>query len=144
MLVNALMNTAVITASPELSIPKAVRLMAHYDVGALPVTSKDGRLRGMLTDRDITLRCINSDGEPEAMTVGEVMSRRVTSISPDADVREAASLMARRRVRRLPVVRDDKLVGIISLADIARARSCDMEASLALAKISAPGHGEQE
>ena len=72
------------------------------------------------------------------MLVGALMNSNVVTVSPEADVREAASLMSEHRVRRLPVTRSQQLVGILSLADIARARSCDMEACLALSKISEP------
>ena len=138
MLVSALMNSNVVSVSPETDVSHAVQLLTHYDIGVLPVTQGDGTLRGIVTDRDILTRCVAHGSELSQLTVGDVMTRSVVTVSPDADIREAASVMASHRVRRLPVARDKRLVGIISLADIARARSCDMEACLALSKISSP------
>lgn len=139
MLVNNLMNPNVITISPEASAAEAARLLSHYDIGSLPVAQSDGKLRGIITDRDIVLRCVAGDGEPYQTNVSDLMTRNVVTISPDADIREAASLMSAEKIRRLPVTKSGKLVGIISLADIARSKNCDMEACLALSKISTSG-----
>ena len=136
MQVSNLMISNVITVSPETNAAEAARLLSHYDIGSLPVTLSDGRLKGIITDRDIVLRCVAGDGEPYETNVSDLMTRNVVTVSPDADIREAASLMASERVRRLPVTKSGKLIGIISLADIARSRTCDMEACLALSKIS--------
>lgn len=137
MLVGALMNSNVVTVSPETGLPHAVQLLTHYHVGVLPVTS-GGTLCGIVTDRDILTRSVARDTPLSDLTVRDVMTRNVTTVSPDADVREAASIMSDRRIRRLPVTRGRQLVGILSLADLARARSCDMEACLALSRISSP------
>jgi len=139
MLVSNLMNPNVVTVSPETNIAEAARLLSHYDIGSLPVTLPDGRLKGIITDRDIVLRCVAGDGDPYQTNVSDLMTRNVVSISPDADIREAASLMASEKIRRLPVTKSGKIVGIIALADIAKTRTCDMEACLALSKISTSG-----
>ena len=139
MLVASLMNPNVLTVTPETAVSQAVRLLTHYDIGSLPVVQADGELRGIVTDRDILTRAVAMEAELRELTVGDVMTRAVVTIPPDADVREAAAVMAARRVRRLPVAKNRRLVGVITLADLARARSCDMEASLALGKISTPG-----
>lgn len=139
MLVSNLMNPNVITVSPETSAAEAARLLSHYDIGSLPVTLPDGRLKGIITDRDIVIRCVAGDGEPYQTNVSDLMTRSVVTVPPEADIREAASLMASEKVRRLPVTKEGKLVGIIALADIAKSRTCDMEASLALSKISTRG-----
>lgn len=131
-----LMNTSVVTVRPDTSASEASRLMRHWGVGALPVASPEGRLKGIVTDRDIVLRCVADENDPRETTVNDVMSRRVVTVQADADVREAADVMAREQVRRLPVTREGKLVGILSLADLARARSCDAEAAHALSEIS--------
>lgn len=136
MLVNNLMNSNVISVTPETSATEAARLLAHYNIGALPVTQSDGKLRGIITDRDIVLHCVAGDSEPNKTPVSSMMTRNVASITPDADVREAASIMAHEKVRRLPVMKNGMLVGMISLADIARSRTCDMEACVALTQIS--------
>ncbi|MBR5519907.1 MAG: CBS domain-containing protein [Clostridia bacterium] len=138
MTVASLMNSNVLTVAPETVLPQAVRLLTHYDIGALPVVQADGLLRGIVTDRDMLTRSVALESELGMLTVGEVMTRAVVSIPPDADVREAAAVMGVHRVRRLPVTKHGRLVGVITLADLARAKSCDAEASLALGKISRP------
>jgi CBS domain-containing protein len=100
------------------SITDAARLMREEDVGSLPVT-EGGRLVGILTDRDITLRVIAEGKSPESTTVGEVFSGEPITVQPDQDLHEALRLMARHQVRRLPVVEADRLVGILAQADVA-------------------------
>ncbi|HHX73185.1 MAG TPA: CBS domain-containing protein [Clostridiales bacterium] len=138
MQVYQLMNTNVISISGDGTAAEAARLLRHYDIGALPVTGEDGRLRGIITDRDILIRCVATDKNPAETPVANLMTRSVVTVPADADVREAASLMSSNQVRRLPVTKNGGLVGILSIGDIARARSCDMEAALALAEISEP------
>ena len=136
MLVSELMSRSPVTVTPEDSAALAARLMARNNVGALPVCTADRRLRGMVTDRDITLRCTASGLVPEETPVREIMSRNITTCSPDEQASLAAGRMAASQVRRLPVVREGKLVGIVSLGDLARRPALDMEAARALADIS--------
>ena len=104
--------------SPGDPIVEAARLMRDENVGSLPV-SDDGRLVGMLTDRDIAVRVVAEGKSLESTTVGEVFSRNPVAARPDQDLDEALQLMAQHQVRRLPVVEDDRLVGILVQADIA-------------------------
>ena len=97
---------------------EAARLMREEHVGSLPVTDGD-QVVGMITDRDITTR-VAAEGENPGMTsVGDVYSRNLVSIEPDKDLEEALGLMARHQGRRLPIVENGKLVGIVAQADIA-------------------------
>ena len=137
MQVREIMNSNVITIAPEESASLAARLLNRYNVGALPVCGAEQTLRGILTDRDIIMRCIAADGDPEHTPVKEIMTRNVATILPEDDVRNAARLMASKQVRRLPVVENGKLVGMLSLGDMAKSRIFDMEASKALSEISA-------
>lgn len=104
--------------TPNDQIVEAARLMRDENVGSLPV-SDEGRLVGMLTDRDIAVRVVAEGKRPEATTVGEVFSRNPVAARPDQDLDEALQLMAQHQVRRLPVVEDDRLVGILAQADVA-------------------------
>ena len=104
------------------------------NLGALPVTDRSGRLVGMITDRDIAVRCVASGADARELRVDDIMTRGVYTASPDAEVGDAARRMGRGQVRRLPVVEGGRIVGMLSLADMAR--SCDMEAAAALADIS--------
>lgn len=136
MKVQAMMNPNVITVEPSSSVALASKLLSHHNIGALPVCSADGHLRGMVTDRDIILRCIAAEEDPAQTPVREVMSRGCATISAQQDGQEAIALMASKQVRRLPVMDNGKLVGILSLADVARSQRFDMEAAQALGKIS--------
>lgn len=136
MLVRDKMSRDVKTVAPETTIQEAARIMAEADVGALPVAAGD-RLAGMVTDRDITVRAI-AIGKGLETTVSEVMTPDVLYCHEDEDIGHIAENMAENQVRRLPVVDvDKKLVGIISLADVADARTD--EAGEALEGITRPG-----
>ena len=100
------------------SVVEAARLMKEQHIGSLPVT-EDERLVGMITDRDITTRVVAESAVPETTSVQEVYSRDLISVEPDDDLDEALHLMARHQVRRLPVVENGKLVGMVAQADIA-------------------------
>lgn len=134
--VRELMNPSVVTIEPTSSASLAARLISRHNVGSLPVCSSDGRLRGMVTDRDIVLRCIAAEEDPAQTMVRDIMTRNCATVAPGDDCREATRLMSTQQVRRLPVVEKGKLVGIISLADLARSHRFDMEASQALCEIS--------
>ena len=134
--VKELMNPSVVTIEPTASAALAARLISRHNVGALPVCGADRRLRGMVTDRDIVLRCVAAEEDPAQTPVKDIMSRNCAVVSPDDDAREATRLMAARQVRRLPVLEDGRVVGMVSLGDLARSHRCDMEASKALSEIS--------
>lgn len=136
MQVRELMNPRVISLSTTDSVALAARLLSRYNVGSLPVCTGDGRLRGIVTDRDIVLRCVAAEEDPAQTPVREVMTRGCYTAGPDDDCAQASRLMAARQVRRLPVVEQGKLVGMLCLGDLARSRACDMEAARALSEIS--------
>lgn len=107
----------------------AARLLARYNVGALPVCGTDGRLRGMVTDRDIVLRCVAAEEDPQRTKVADIMTRRVFSVEPQTSAKTATELMAREQIRRLPVEQDGKLIGMVSLGDFAKAPDYSTEAA---------------
>jgi CBS domain-containing protein len=96
----------------------AAKTMRDGDFGSMPVVD-DGRLVGMLTDRDIVVRGVAEGLDPTACRVADVASREVVTVAPDQDLDEAMDLMAQHRVRRLPVVEAGRLVGVVSQADVA-------------------------
>ena len=136
MLVSELMSDSVVSISPEEPASQAARMFFRHNIGSVPVCSDDGQLKGIVTDRDVVLRCIATENDPETTPVREIMSRSVLTVSPTDDVREAARQMSVGQVRRLPVVQDGRLVGMLSLGDMARTHAYDMEASKALSEIS--------
>ena len=136
MLVKDLMTSPIVTITPMESAALAARLLSRYDLGVLPVCQNDGRLRGVVTDRDLVLRCLAPGENPERLPVGDIMTRNCAWVSPGADVVEAARVMAAAQVRRLPVVEGRKVVGMLSLSDLARSRGFEMEAGEALGEIA--------
>jgi CBS domain-containing protein len=122
------------------SVVEAARLMREQHIGSLPVT-EDERLVGMITDRDITTRVVAESAVPEATSVGDVYSRDLISVEPNTDLDEALELMARHQVRRLPVVENGKLVGMVAQADIALKEN-ERTGEL-VGAISEPSEGER-
>jgi len=134
------------TADPRsigksVSVVEAAQLMREQDIGSLPITD-DERLVGMITDRDITMRVVAEAADPNATSVEDVYSRDLVSVAPDNDLEEALGLMARHQVRRLPVVEDGRLVGIVAQADIALSENETKTGELVEA-ISAPSEGDR-
>ena len=103
------------------TLDAAARIMRELDVGALPVCGDDDRLHGIVTDRDIVVKCLATGGDPAVMTAGELAQGRLFTASADAGIGEVLDSMERHQVRRMPVLDQDKrLVGMISEADVAR------------------------
>ena len=134
--VKEIMSKKVISISPNESAAVAARLLCRYNIGAIPVCATEGRVKGMVTDRDIVLRCVAAGEEPEATKVSEIMTRRVITVSSEDSVHTAMEKMAKEQIRRLPVEENGRLVGMLSLGDVAKIRSCTMEAADALSEIS--------
>ncbi len=130
-----LMTRNIIPIHPEEPVEVAARTLARYNIGALPVCASDGRLCGMLTDRDIVTRCIAA-GKPAHTKVQEVMTTGVLSVTGDMDAAVAAGLMGRQQIRRLPVVENGVLCGMVSLCDLAGCQDSNLEAADALGQIS--------
>ena len=131
-----IMTSRVISVSQKEPITAAARLMKRHNLGALPVCDDEGRLRGMVTDRDIVTRCVAADMDPADTMLREIMSRGIRTCSSQDDVNTAAQTMSKEQVRRLPVTDEGRLVGIVSLADMARREAFSMEAAEALGDIS--------
>ncbi len=135
MRVRELMTENVTTAAPDTTLEEAARLMKNEDVGAIPVV-EDDRLLGIVTDRDIVVRGIAAGNDPFDCTLQEILSGDLETIEPDAEVDEAAELMARRQIRRLPVVEDGLLIGMLSLGDIAVKQREEEMVAATLAQVS--------
>ena len=130
-----LMTNPVITVAPEESVAVAARLLARYNIGSMPVCDRNGKLWGMVTDRDLVTRCMASGGTGD-MRVRDVMSGNPVTAEPDMEVGLAAGLMGRKQIRRLPVVEKGRLCGVISLADLANCNESIYHAGDALSDIS--------
>lgn len=117
------------------TLADAARLMRDLDIGALPICGDDDRLKGMLTDRDIVVKCVAEGGDASTVTAGSLAEGKPVTIGADDDVRDALQVMQDNQVRRLPVIDDHRLVGIIAQADIARELSAT-EVAETVAEIS--------
>jgi CBS domain-containing protein len=101
------------------TVAEAAGLMEQYDIGVIPLADEHDALVGIVTDRDLVLRVLAKGRDPREVTLGDVATTAVVTITPDMNIAEARDLMSEHRVRRLPVVKDGRLVGILSLGDIA-------------------------
>jgi CBS domain-containing protein len=117
--IKEVMTRDVRACEPNATVADAAKVMAQEDVGPVPIV-EDGRLVGIVTDRDIVVRVVAEGRDPNATTVKEIASTDLVTVSPGDDLDEALKLLAERQVRRLPVVEDNRLVGIVAQADVAR------------------------
>ena len=136
MKVRDLMSKPVVRIHADEPISVAARTLTHYNIGSMPVCGTDGKLCGVITDRDIVTRCLAAERSPDRTKVRDVMTGQVLSVTPDTEVTAAARMMGARQVRRLPVVENGRLCGMISLGDLAKSEDNSFEAADALADIT--------
>ena len=136
MKVKEIMTGQVVKIHPGEAVSVAARTMTHYNIGSVPVCDDQGRLCGILTDRDIVTRCLAGNRPAESTTVGEIMTAQVFSVQPETETSVAAHMMGLRQIRRLPVVQNGNLCGMISLGDLANSEPCGYDAGDALAEIT--------
>jgi CBS domain-containing protein len=119
----------------------AARRMRDLEVGAVPICGDDNKLAGMLTDRDIVVRCVAEGQDPGSVRVGDLADGKPVTIGADDSVEEALATMSKHGVRRLPVIDGHDLVGLVSQADVARHLPEDKVGDLVEAISSAPPNG---
>lgn len=119
MLIKSIMTSDVRVCSPDSTVAAAARLMSNRDCGIVPVVDADGRLAGVVTDRDVCLAVATKVRNPEELPVRDIMTTQVHTCSPDDDARAALNVMKNHAVRRVPVVTADRrLAGVISIDDL--------------------------
>lgn len=118
--VRDIMHAGVTCIGEHETVSAAAHKMWELGVGALPVLGDDDSLRGMLTDRDIAIKCVAAGEDPHSMTAGELAQGRTYHIGGGASIEQMLTVMEEHQIRRLPVVEDHRLIGIVSEADIAR------------------------
>lgn len=123
------------TISPDLNAADAAGLMRSEDIGALPVVD-DGKLVGLITDRDLVLRVLADRKDPMECRVGDILTRSPVTVTPDMKLSEARELMEEHKVRRLPVMKGEELVGILSIGDVAWQDASTREVGEALRAVS--------
>jgi len=136
MKVGDIMTAPAISIDAEESVEVAARTLSHYNIGVLPVCDSKGKICGLVTDRDLVTRCMASGRTPAQTKVREVMTARITAVTPDTTAEAAAQLMGTKQVRRLPVVEEGMLRGMVSLGDLAKRRESTEKAASALANIT--------
>jgi CBS domain-containing protein len=132
--VRDVMHAGAETVRPDDTVKRAASIMKAADVGPLPVCDGD-RMVGIITDRDITVRAVAAGRDPARTPVHEAMTSDIVCVEADQDVDEAIELMRQHAVRRLPVVDQGRLVGMVALADLAR-RTDESRQSAALEGVS--------
>jgi CBS domain-containing protein len=136
--VREIMSTDISCCTPLDNAYEAALLMKQQDVGVIPVV-ENGQLVGLVTDRDLVVRGI-AEKHPGSSKITDLMSTNIVSVSPNDSVEKAAELMAKHQIRRLPVVENGQLVGMLSLGDLAVEEQADEQAGIALREISEDYH----
>lgn len=135
--IREIMSSNVATITPQDSVIKAAQIMSHYNIGSVPVV-ENGNVVGILTDRDIVLRSVALGGDLSQIQAQQVMTSNVVTATPDMGIENAAQMMASNQIRRLPVVENQQLVGMVALGDLAIESEHIDEAGDALNSISRP------
>lgn len=137
--VKDIMSKDIVIADLNDTIMDVAKLMAHHNIGCVPVTEDGYKVLGVITDRDIILSLAKYELDPAITSVSNIMTNKVYSVKPDADLKDALDLMKKERIRRLPVIENNTLLGIVSLGDFAvHGNSFKEEISQALSEISTP------
>jgi len=126
----------VITLQADASVYDAVRLLNQNRIGCLVVVSSDNQIVGILTERDLLERVLEKCRNPKETRVSDVMTRNVITGTPDMDLLEAARLMFKLKVKKLPITDGNQLVGIVTVTDIARATSVDQKTIQLIEQLS--------
>ncbi|MHB0867910.1 MAG: CBS domain-containing protein [Chloroflexota bacterium] len=132
------MTTEFCCANPSDSLSQVAAEMKRHNVGVMPVCDNNGKLIGMITDRDIVIECVAAASDPKMCQVDRFMTTGLVQGNPDMDVTEAMQLMGHEQVHRLPVVENGKLVGIVSIGDVAIHSTDDKLVANMLRQISMP------
>jgi len=140
--VRDIMTKNVAYINPKATVIEAAQLMQKHNVGSIPVCDQSGVI-GIVTDRDIVVRNVAHGTNPQSTSVQDVMTSKITTVNPEMDLNDLSNLMSREQVRRLPVVENNKLIGIVAIGDMAADFRSDTEAANALTDISRPSKPEK-
>jgi len=135
-----IMTSDATCASVNDTLQDAARRMKELDVGSLPICGEDNRLAGMITDRDIVVKCVAEGGDPSSVKVGELAEGKPVTIGADDPVEEILRTMTQYGVRRLPVIDGHDLIGIVSQADVARNLPDELTGDLVQSISSSPAN----
>lgn len=142
MKVSDIMTKELVVVNPNDTILETAKLMRHHNIGCVPVVEKGNKVLGVITDRDIVMNMAKFNSDPANTCVKEIASDVVYQIKPDVDIKYALDMMQKQRIRRLTVIENDHLVGMLSIGDIAVRTKSNMEVGDTLIEISKPSHVE--
>ena len=142
MKVRDIMTKDVVFANKDDSVLTVAKLMKHHNVGAIPIVENAEKVLGMVTDRDIVLNMADYNFDPANTFALKLMTDKLYTVKPEADLSSALALMKKQQIRRLPVLEDNKLGGMLSIGDIAVRSDYNMEMSEAISEISMPDKPE--
>ena len=142
MKVRDIMTKDVVFTNKDDSVLTVAKLMKHHNVGAIPIVENAEKVLGMVTDRDIVLNMADYNFDPANTFALKLMTDKLYTVKPEADLSSALALMKKQQIRRLPVMEDNKLVGMLSIGDIAVRSDYNMEMSEAISEISMPDRPE--
>lgn len=132
--VRDIMSKKVVSVMPSTTVQDAAKMMQQHNIGSVPVVS-GGEVKGILTDRDIILRCVASGKDPAQIKSEDIMTSNVVCLTPDQSVHDVVDMMATEQVRRLPVIEGGVIQGMVSFSDVAR-RHTGPEVADAIGHIS--------
>ncbi len=135
MKVRDVMTSEVATATADSTLQEIATMMKSEDTGAIPIVEED-ELLGIITDRDIVIRCVADGRDPAEVVAEDILTENIEVVDPDTDVAEALELMGRHQIRRLPVVENGELVGMVSIGDLAVKQGGEQETGETLKDVS--------
>ncbi len=133
-----ILSKEVYSASPSSKVSEVAQLMLRHNIGAVPVCDQNNKLVGIITDRDLAIECCTSQIDIRNAEVREFMTNKPVTAHSDWDPKQVCEVMAREQVHRLPVVDNGKLLGMVSLGDLAVCMPHEQAVLDALARISIP------
>ena len=131
----------VVTARPDATVASIIRMLKLEGIGALVVSEDGEKILGIISERDVVRALVDHGGEVLKVRVAELMTRSVKTCTPDANIKDVMAEMTRSRVRHLPVVRDGKLSGIISIGDVVKNRLDELETETSVLRDYIVGRG---
>jgi len=138
MKISEIMTKEVISLSVDDTVERAAQLMKEYNIGSIPVNTEGRGVVGIVTDRDIILRCVAEGKNIKGQKIREIMTSNPVVGDENINVNDATRIMSERQIRRLPIISNDKLIGIVSLGDLALEPNLKQETTDVLGEISIP------
>lgn len=135
MKIKDIMSTPALSVSEYTDVFHIAKIMAENDVGVIPVCEKNGKIIGVVTDRDIVIRGVSKGQPMDSLIAKEIMTSQITTVSPMTELDDAFDIMAEIQVRRLPVVENSQLIGMVSLGDLSQALDYSFEISDAISEV---------